>query len=64
LIDAILHLRAGRGIRSGDRAGNAELDLRGRGSGQSERKAEPKTELKTKPKTKFDNPLHRELPVG
>ena len=28
LTDAILHLGAGGGARSGDRAGNAELDLR------------------------------------
>jgi hypothetical protein len=47
LVDAVLHLRAGRGVRPGDWAGDAELDLRDGGSrrqpGDGNRKAETET---------------------
>ncbi len=40
LFDAVLHLRAGRGIRAGDRAADAEFDLGGGGIRQRECKAQ------------------------
>ena len=42
LLDAVLHLRAGRGIRAGDRTADAELDLGGGGIRQHECKAQRK----------------------
>ena len=56
LVDAVFHLRAGRGARPSDRSGDAELDL-GRGSSR-------KGKYKAQREAERGDPFHREVPLN